>query len=102
MNRNIILGRYWVKQFGVHMYYDLGFLRIYKSYVKMEEDIHISLLARLTAHTIIRGQTGKFFLCVAKENKQLLNFKFYQVIPTENSTISREPGLLTQFYCKNK
>ena len=48
MNRNIILGRDWLKQFGVHMYYGLGCIRIGKSYVKMEEDIHISSLARLT------------------------------------------------------
>ena len=45
MNRNIILGRDWLKHFGVHMYYDLGCIKIGKSYVKMEEDIHISLLA---------------------------------------------------------
>ena len=27
-NRNIILGKDWLKQFGVHMYYDLGCLSI--------------------------------------------------------------------------
>ena len=54
MNRNIILGRDWLKQSGVHMYYDLGCISIGKSYIKMEEDIHISSLARCPAHTIIR------------------------------------------------
>ena len=54
MNRNIILGRDWLKQFGAYMYYDLGCIRIGKSYVRKEEDIHISSLARPTAHTIIR------------------------------------------------
>ena len=49
----------------------------------MEEDIHISSLARLTAHTIIRLQTRKFCLCIAKGNEQLLNSTFYQVISTE-------------------
>ena len=44
----------------------------------MEEDIYISSLARLTVYTIMRPQTG-----------------FHQAIPTKNSTISREPGLLT-------
>ena len=95
MNRNIILGRDWLKQFGVCMYYDLGCIRIGKLYVKMEEDIHISSLARLTTQKVIRMQTGKSYLCIAKGNKQLLNSKFHQVIPTEDSTISREPGLLT-------
>ena len=77
------------------MYYDLDCIRICKSYVKMEEDLHISLLARLTTQTVIRPQTGKFCLCIAKGNKQLLNSKFQQVIPTEDNTISRKPGLLT-------
>ena len=49
MNRNIILGRGLLKQFGVCMYYDLGCIRIGKSYFKMEEDAHISSLARLAA-----------------------------------------------------
>ena len=60
MNRNIILAGDWSKQFDAHMYFDLGCIRIGKSYVKMEEDIPISSLARLTAHTVIRQQTGKF------------------------------------------
>ena len=77
------------------MYYDLGCIRIGKSYVKIEEDIHAYSLARLTAHTIIRLQTGNFCLCIAKGNEQLLNSKFHQVIPAEYSTISRGPGLLT-------
>ena len=77
------------------MYYDLGCIRIGKCYVKMEEDIHISSLVRCKAHTIIRLQTGKFCPCIAKGNEQLLNSKFHQVIPTEDSPISREPGLLT-------
>ena len=46
------------------------------------------------AQIVIRSQTGKFCLCIAKGNKQLLITKFYQVIPTENSTISKEPPLL--------
>ena len=95
MNRNIILGRDWLKQFHVCMYYDLGCIRIGKSYVKMEEDINISSLARLTAHTIIRLQTGKFCLYIAKSNEQLFNSKFHQVIPTEDSNIMRDPSLLT-------
>ena len=50
---------------------------------RMEEEMHISSLDRLTAHTVIRPQTGKFCLCIAKGNEQLLNSKFHQVIPTE-------------------
>ena len=60
MNRNIVLGRDWLKQFCVGMYYDLGDIRIGKSYVKMEGGINISSLTRLKAHAIIRPRTGKF------------------------------------------
>ena len=95
MNKNTVLGRDWLMQFDVCIYYDLGCIRIDKSYIKMEEDIHISSLGRPTVHTIIRLKTGKFCLCIAKGNEQLLNSKFHQVISTEDSTISREPGLLT-------
>ena len=95
MKGNIIFGSDWLKQFGVHMYYDLGSIRIGKSHVKMEEDIHTSSLARLTAHTIIRLQTRKFCLCISKGNDQWLISKFHHIIPTEDSTIYREPGLLT-------
>ena len=40
------------------MYYDFACIRIGKSYVKMEEDLHISSLARLTAQTVIRPKQG--------------------------------------------
>ena len=95
MKRNIILGRDWLEQFGFCMFYDLGCIGMAQSYDKMEEHIHISSLARLTAHTMIRLQTGKFCLCISKGNKKLLNSKFHHAITTEDGTISRESGLLT-------
>ena len=60
MNRNIILGRDWLKLIGVHMYHGYGCIRIGKSYVKMEEDTHSSSLARLTVQTVIRLQKQSF------------------------------------------
>ena len=92
MNRNIILGRDWLKQFGVHMYYDLGCIRVGKSYVKMEEDIHISSLIRLKHKTVIKPQTGKLCWGRVKGNIQLLKSKLHQVMSIENSN---EPGLMT-------
>jgi hypothetical protein len=43
----MILGREWLKQNGVRLYFDLGYLRINNTYVRLEEDIHISSLLRL-------------------------------------------------------
>ena len=80
MNRNIILGRDWLKQFGVHMYYDLGCIRVGKSYIKLEEDLHISSIARLTTKTIIKPQSGNVCLCRVKGNEQVLNSELHQVI----------------------
>ena len=35
MNRNVILGRDWLKENGVRIYFDLGLLRINNVYVKL-------------------------------------------------------------------
>ena len=94
MNRNIILGRDWLKQFGVHMYYDLGCIRVGKSYVKLEEDLHISSSVRLATKTQIKPQTAKFCMCKVKGNKQALHNRLHQVIPSENSILNQELGLL--------
>ena len=58
MNRNIIMSRDWLKQFDVCMNYDLGCIRIGKSYIKCE-DLHISSIARLTIETIIKTTMWK-------------------------------------------
>ena len=47
MNRNLISGTDWLRQHGVRIYYDLGCLRIAnKTFVNLEEDIHVSSVAR--------------------------------------------------------
>ena len=45
MNRNIVLGRDWLKHFDAGMFYDLDCIGIGKLFVKMEGNIHISSLA---------------------------------------------------------
>ena len=44
MSRNVILGRDFLINNGVRLYYDLGALRIGKQFVPLDEDIHISSL----------------------------------------------------------
>ena len=41
------------------MYYDLGCIRVGKSYIKLEKDLHISSIARFTTETIIKPHFGK-------------------------------------------
>jgi hypothetical protein len=57
LNRNFIFGRDWLKDNGVRLYFDLGMLRVGKTYVKLEEDIHISSILRLAKKTVIRPQS---------------------------------------------
>ena len=93
-NGNIVLGRVCLKQFDVHMYYDLGCIKAGKSYIKHEEDLHIFSIARLTTDPIIKPQSGKVGLCRVKGNAQLLNSKLHQVIAAENRTLNQETGLI--------
>ena len=65
MIKNIILGRDWLKHPGMCMYYDLGCIRVGKSYIKHEEDLHISSIARLTTETII-NHVERFVYVVLK------------------------------------
>ena len=47
LNRNFILGMDWLKERGVRIYFDLGMLSTGKTYVKLQEDCHISSILRL-------------------------------------------------------
>ena len=49
MNRKLILGRDWLQNNGVRLYFDLGCIRVHQTYVPLQEDIHISSIVR--AHT---------------------------------------------------
>ena len=60
INTNSIFGRVLVKQFGVYTYYDFSWIRMSKSYAKMEENIHISSLARLMTQTLIDCKQESF------------------------------------------
>ena len=56
LNRNVILGRDWLRQNGVRMYFDLGALRIGEEYIALEEDIHISSIIRLAQKITLKPQ----------------------------------------------
>ena len=69
-------------------------IRVGKFYIKLEVDLHISSIARLTTETIIKPQSGKVCLCRVKGNVKVLNSKLHQVIVVENSTVNQELGLI--------
>ena len=47
LNWNFFLGRDWLEQNGVRVYFDLGMLGIGRTYVKFEEECHIGSILRL-------------------------------------------------------
>ena len=93
MNRNIILGREWLKQNGVRIYVDLGYLRVRNTYIRLEEDIHISSLLRLTRKTNFKPQTAT--VCMVKVNKgfKLSEKGLLEISAADSGYLSSEPGL---------
>ena len=68
LNRNVILGRDWLRANGVRLYYDLGALRLKGEYVSLEEDIHISSIVRLAQSVTLKPQHAH--TCWAKTRLQ--------------------------------
>ena len=93
LNRNFILGMDWLKDNGVRIYFDLGMLRIGKTYVKLQEDCHISSILRLNKKTTIKPQSA--ILCHVKLNQgfQLTDSKTLEVTNIDAGCIQDEPGL---------
>ena len=54
LNRNIILGRDFLQQNQVRLYFDLNKMRIRNNYVDLEEDSHIASLVRLKQKVVVR------------------------------------------------
>jgi hypothetical protein len=54
MHRNVIIGRDWLIQNGVRVYYDLGSFRIEKTYSPLEEDIHIPSVVQAQRKCVIK------------------------------------------------
>ena len=67
INRNIILGRDFLQQNQVRLYFDLNKMRIKNSYVGLVADSYISSLVRLKKKVVMRPQT--MVVCPAKLNR---------------------------------
>jgi len=92
INRNVILGRDFLQDNGVRLYFDLGCLRIKDCYVPLEEDVHLSIIARLTRHTVLKPQTAYRLLARTKRNGLRSN-QNYDFTGISNSFFDNEPGL---------
>ena len=56
LNRLIILGRDWLRSYGVRVYFDLGAIRLNNELIALEEDIHITSVARLAENITLKPQ----------------------------------------------
>lgn len=77
VNRSLILGIDWLVKNGVGLYFDLGSLRIGKTYVPMVEVIHIASILLACKKTILRPQTST--VCYAR-HKNYPNFENKTVV----------------------
>lgn len=94
MNRNLILGRDWLTQNGVRLYYDLGCLRIGKSYVPLVEDIHIASIVRMMRTLTVPPQTATVCSCVVRSSPDLPSNNWYKISAIDHGFVSTEPGLM--------
>ena len=58
INRNIILGRDFLREKGICLYYDLNCLGINNLYVPLEDDFQIASLVRLTSDKVIKPKSS--------------------------------------------
>ena len=97
LNRNVILGRDWIVDNKVVLYFnELRSMRIGQVYVPLEEDIHISALVRAANTVVIKPHTA--IVCRAKTQAVLDSGgkQLCQISPTDRGYLSSEPGLELQ------
>ncbi|CAG2190359.1 unnamed protein product [Mytilus edulis] len=94
MNRNIILGRDFLQQQGVRVYFDLNCIRIGKVYVPLENDIHIASIVRVAKRTLLKPQSVNICIGKIKKHSCFLNSELLQVSAVDSGYINSEAGLL--------
>ena len=90
----MILGRDWLHQNGVRIYFDLGSIRVGKVYVPLENDIHIASIIRLAKKSLLKPQSVNVCIAKIKNNSSLLDSELLQVSAVDSGYINSEPGLV--------
>ena len=94
LNRNMILGLDWLKSNNVRLYFDLKSLRINgKTYVNLEEDIHVASTVRMKHTCVIKPNTAQICYGKVRNNPDLPPGQSYDVTEINRGFISKEPGL---------
>lgn len=94
LNRNVILGLDWLKRNNVRIYFDLHSLRINgKTYVNLEEDIHIASTVRMKNTYVIKPQSASICHGKLRQNPDIPAGHIYEISEIDKGFFSREPGL---------
>lgn len=94
LNRNLILGLDWLKQNNVRIYFDLKCLRINgKTYVNLEEDIHVASTVRMKRTCVIKPQTARICYGKVRNNPNLPSGQMYEISEIDRGFLTNEPGL---------
>ena len=94
INRNFILGRDWLVQNGVRLYFDLGILKYGDTTVPLEEDIHIASLVRLGSKTVLKPQSATVCTGRIKDSGEKPSGELYAVSAIEKGFMGNQPGLM--------
>jgi transposase InsO family protein len=94
--RNFILGRDWLTENGVRLYFDLGMLRVGKTYVKLEEDIHISAVIRMDKKLVIKPQSTAVCYVRMKDEFVIPDSGLIRVSNVDDECIFDDPCLVLQ------
>ena len=96
LNRNFILGRDFLKTNGIRLYFDLGCLRFKKTYVQLQEDLHISSILRMDRDMTVKPQTVAICFVRLHKGFHIPDSRMVEVTNTESACILDEPGLRIQ------
>ena len=94
INRNFILGRDWLVQNGVRLFFDLGILKFNDTTVPLEEDIHIASLVRLGSKTVLKPQSATVCTGRIKDSGEIPSGELYAVSAIEKGFMGNQPGLM--------
>ena len=94
LNRNMILGLDSLKSNNVRIYFDLKSLRVNgKTYVNLEEDIHVASTVRMKHTCVIKPNTAQICYGKVREPPDLPSGQLYDVMEINRGFIANEPGL---------
>ena len=90
----MILGRDWLQQDDVRIYFDLGSIRVGKAYVPLANDIHIATIIRSVNKLLLKPQSANVCIAKIKNSSSLFVSGLLQVFALDSGYIIWKPCLV--------